>query len=37
MHFRGSEPTAAAVREVLASAGLSTEVEPEPLISGAVK
>ncbi len=37
MHFRGSAPTADAVREALASAGLSTEVEPEPIISGAVK
>jgi ankyrin repeat protein len=37
MHFRGSAPTAEAVRELLAAAGLSTEVEPEPIISGAVK
>jgi ankyrin repeat protein len=37
MHFRGSAPTAEAVRGLLAAAGLSTEVEPEPLISGAVK
>jgi uncharacterized protein len=37
MHFRGSEPTADAVREVLAAAGLSAVVDPEPLVSGAVK
>ena len=37
MHFRGSAPTAEAVREILSSAGLSTDVEPEPIISGAVK
>jgi ankyrin repeat protein len=37
MHFRGSAPTAEAVREVLASLGLSTEVDTELVISGAVK
>jgi ankyrin repeat protein len=37
MHFRGSAPTAEAVRGLLAAAGLSTEVDPEPIISGAVK
>ena len=37
MHFRGSAPTAEAVREVLASAGLSTEVDADLVISGAVK
>ena len=37
MHFRGSAPTAEAVREALTAHGLSTEVEPEAIISGAVK
>jgi ankyrin repeat protein len=37
MHFRGSPPTADAFREVMSAAGVSTEVEPEPIISGATK
>lgn len=37
MNFRFSPETAAAVRELLATAGLSTEVEPEQFISGATK
>ncbi len=37
MNFRFSPETAAAIRELLARAGLSTEVEPEAFISGATK
>ena len=37
MHFRGSPPTADAFRAVMTAAGVSTEVEPEAIISGAVK
>jgi ankyrin repeat protein len=37
MHFRGSPPTADAFREVMTAANVSTDVEPEPIISGAVK
>ncbi len=37
MNFRFSPETAAAIREVLEAAGLSTEVEPEQFISGATK
>jgi ankyrin repeat protein len=37
MHFRGSPPTADALREVMVAASVSTEVEPEAIISGAVK
>jgi hypothetical protein len=37
MHFRGSPPTADAFREVMTAASVSTEVEPEAIISGAVK
>jgi ankyrin repeat protein len=35
MNFRFSEPTAAALREVMTAAGVSTELEPEAVISGA--
>jgi ankyrin repeat protein len=37
MHFRGSPPTAEALRTVMRAAGVSTEVEPEAVISGATK
>ncbi len=37
MNFRFSPETAAAIRDLLARAGLSTEVEPEEFISGATK
>ena len=37
MNFRFSPETAAAIREVLEAAGLSTDVEPEQFISGATK
>lgn len=37
MHFRGSPPTADSFRAVMAAGGVSTEVEPEAIISGAVK
>ena len=37
MHFRGSPPTADAFREVMTAANVSTDVEPEAIISGAVK
>ena len=37
MHFRGSPPTADALREVMTAANVSIEVEPEAIISGAVK
>lgn len=35
MNFRFHEPTAAALREVMVAAGVSTDVEPETVISGA--
>jgi ankyrin repeat protein len=34
MNFRFHEPTAAALRELMVAAGVSTEVDPEPVISG---
>jgi hypothetical protein len=34
MNFRFSEPTADALRAVMTAAGVSTEVEPEAVISG---
>ena len=34
MNFRFHEPTAAALRELMVAAGVSTEVEPEAVISG---
>src|SRR5438067_623942 len=34
MNFRFHEPTAAAIREIMVAAGVSTEVEPEAVISG---
>ncbi len=37
MNFRFSPETAAAIRELLEAAGLSTDVEPEQFISGATK
>ena len=37
MNFRSSPQTAAAIRGVMLAAGLSTEVEPEAFISGAVR
>lgn len=37
MNFRFSEPTAAALREIMTAAHVSTEVEPEAVISGATK
>jgi ankyrin repeat protein len=37
MNFRFSEPTAAALREIMTAARVSTEVEPEAVISGATK
>lgn len=37
MNFRASPATAAELKKVMAAAGASTEVEPEPVISGATK
>ena len=37
MNFRFSEPTADALRQVMTAASVSTEVEPEAVISGATK
>jgi ankyrin repeat protein len=37
MNFRFSEPTADALRQVMTAAGVSTEVEPEGVISGATE
>ncbi len=37
MNFRASPSTAAELKKVMAAAGVSTEVEPEPVISGATK
>jgi hypothetical protein len=37
MNLRASPETAAALRQFMVAAGVSTEVEPEPIISGATK
>ena len=37
MNFLSSAPTAAVLREVMTALGVSTVVEPEPIISGATK
>jgi len=37
MNFRFSEPTAEALRQVMIAAGVSTEVEPEVVVSGATE
>ncbi len=37
MNFLSSGPTAAVLREVMTASGVSTVVEPEPIISGATK
>jgi ankyrin repeat protein len=37
MNLRASPETAAALRKFMSAAGVSTEVEPEPIISGATK
>jgi ankyrin repeat protein len=37
MNFRASPSTAAELKKIMAAAGVSTEVEPEPIISGATK
>jgi ankyrin repeat protein len=37
MNFRFSEPTAEVLRQVMTAAGVSTEVEPETVVSGATE
>ena len=37
MNFRFSQPTAAALTRIMTTAGVSTVVEPEKVISGATK
>jgi hypothetical protein len=37
MNLRASPETAVVLRKVLTAAGMSTEVEPEPIVSGTTK